>query len=109
MLKYMQELFMAKKVDGVIEAVHYQDGQIANVRAYERRDATFSDHILIDRKDLIERIKKGKKFLVGTRKELMASTFNLGKPVQVLTRNGKEIISTSAEADHDELENVWVF
>lgn len=100
---------MAKKVDGVIEAAHYQNGQIMNVRAYERRDATFSDHILIDRQDLIERIKKGKKFLVGTRKELMASTFELGKPVQVLTRNGKEIISTSAEADHDELENVRVF
>jgi len=100
---------MAKKVDGVIEAVHYQDGQIANVRAYERRDTTFSDHILIDRKDLIERIKKGKKFLVGTRKEFMASTFDLGKLVQVVTRNGKEILSTNAEADHDELESTPVF
>jgi hypothetical protein len=100
---------MAKKVDGVIEAVHYQDGLIANVRAYERRDATFSDHILIDRKDLIERIKKGKKFLVGTRKELMASTFDLGKLVQVVTRNGKEILSTSAEADQDGLESAPVF
>jgi len=100
---------MAKKVDGVIEAVHYQDGQIANVRAYERRDTTFSDHILIDRKDLIERIKKGKKFLVGTRKEFMASTFDLGKLVQVVTRNGKEILSTSAEADQDELESAPVF
>ena len=100
---------MAKKVDGVIEAAHYQNGQIVNVRAYERRDATFSDYILIDRQDLIERIKKGKKFLVGARKELMASTFELGKPVQVLTRNGKEIISTSSEADHDELESTPVF
>jgi hypothetical protein len=100
---------MAKKVDGVIEAVHYQNGQIVNVRAYERRDSTFSDHILIDRKDLIERIKKGKKFLVGTRKELMASTFDLGKAVQVVTRNGKEILSTSADADHDELESSPVF
>ena len=100
---------MAKKVDGVIEAVHYQDGQIANVRAYERRDATFSDYILIDRKDLIERIKKGKKFLVGTRKELMASTFDLGKAVQVVTRNGRELLSTSADADHDELESAPVF
>ena len=100
---------MAKKFDGVIEAVHYQDGQIANVRAYERRDATFSDHILIDRKDLIERIKKGKRFLVGTRKELMASTFDLGKAVQVVTRNGIEILSTSGDADHDELESAPVF
>ena len=100
---------MAKKIDGVIEAVHYQDGQIANVRAYERRDATFSDHILIDRKDLIDRIKKGKKFLVGTRTELMASTFDLGKLVQVVTRNGADFLSTSAEGDHDELESAPVF
>ena len=29
---------MTKKVDGVIEAVRYKNGQIVIVRAYERRD-----------------------------------------------------------------------
>ncbi len=34
---------MAKKFDGVIEAVRYKNGQIAVVRAFERRGTTFSD------------------------------------------------------------------
>jgi uncharacterized protein YjhX (UPF0386 family) len=100
---------MAKKFDGVIEAVRYKNGQIVTVRAYERRGATFSDHVLIDRKDLLERVKSGKQFVTGSRKELMASTFEQGKPVKVVSRDGKEYISTRDGADHDELELVPVF
>ena len=100
---------MAKKIDGVITAVHYKNGQIASVRAYERRESTFSDHVLLDRKTLLEKLKNGKKFVVGERKELLASTFELGKPVQVVNRNGKEFISTREGADRDELELAPVF
>jgi uncharacterized protein YjhX (UPF0386 family) len=100
---------MAKKVDGVIEAVRYKNGQILTVRAYERRGATFSDHILLGRRELLERIKSGKRFVIGERKRLMASTFEQGKPVQVLNRDGKDIISTHAEASRDELERTPVF
>jgi uncharacterized protein YjhX (UPF0386 family) len=100
---------MAKKVDGVIEAVRYKNGQILTVRAYERRGATFSDRVLLDRKELLERIKKGRQFVIGQRKPLLASTFEKGKPVQVSDRDGKEIISTRNGADHDELEQAPVF
>lgn len=100
---------MAKKFDGIIEAVHYRNGQIVNVRAYERRGATFSDRVLIERRELLERIKSGKKFLTGTRKELLASTFELGKPVLVVNRDGKDLISTREGVDRDELEQVPVF
>lgn len=100
---------MAKKFDGIIEAVHYKNGQIVTVRAYERRGKSFSDRVLIERKDLLERIKSGKKFLTGTRKELWASTFEEGKPVQVVSRDGKDFISTRDGIDHDELEQVPVF
>jgi hypothetical protein len=100
---------MAKKVDGVITAARYKNGQIIAVRAYERRGATFSDHIFLDRKELLERIKSGKKFVVGERKELLASTFDLRKPVEVLHQNGKEIISTRNDAERDELEQAPVF
>ena len=101
---------MTKKIDGVIEAVHYKNGQILSVRAFERRGATFSDHVLVDRKELLERIKSGQKYVIGKRKELMASTFDVQeKPVQVLSRNGKEILWTRADADHDELEQAPVF
>lgn len=100
---------MAKKVDGVIEAVHYKNGQIQAVRVYERRGATFSDRILLTRKELLERIKKGRQFVIGQRKPFLASTFEEGKLVQVVSRDGKEIISTRKEADHDELEQAPVF
>ena len=101
---------MAKKFDGVIEAVHYKNGQIMAVRAFERRGATFSDRVLIDRKELVERLNDGQMYVVGKRKEFMASTFEVqAKPVQVLKRDGKEIISTRPDADHDELEQVPVF
>lgn len=100
---------MAKKFDGVIEAVHYKNGQIVTVRAYERRGSAFSDRVLIDRKDLLERIKDGKQFVVGVRKELWAGTFKEAKTVQLVTRDGKDFIATRAEAEHDELESVPVF
>ena len=100
---------MAKKFDGVIEAVRYKNGQIVMVRAFERRGSSFSDHLLIPRRDLLERLKKGKKFVTGSRKELLASTFEADKAVQVVSRDGKEFISTRAAADRDELEQVPVF
>ena len=100
---------MAKKFDGVIEAVHYKNGQIINVRAYERRGSAFSDSMLIDRKELLERIKSGKQFVVGVRKEFWAGSFDEAKAVQLVTRNGKDFIATRAEAEHDELESAPVF
>jgi hypothetical protein len=101
---------MAKKFDGVVEAVRYKNGQIEVVRAFERRGAAFTDRIMLSRKEFLERLKKGKTYFVGRRKELLAGTFEVGdQPVQILDRNGKEIIATRAEADHDELEQAPVF
>lgn len=100
---------MAKKFDGIVEAVRYKDGQIVVVRAFERRGAAFSDRVLIERHELIGQLKKGKKFVTGRRKELLAGTFDLGKPVQIVSRDGKEIVATRENAEHDELEQVPVF
>lgn len=100
---------MAKKFDGVVEAVRYKDGQIEVVRAFERRGASFSDRVMLKRDELLERLKKGKKFVTGTRKELLASTFDTGKPVQVVRREGREFVATRDNAERDELEQVPVF
>lgn len=100
---------MAKKYDGVIEAVRYKNGQIVVVRAYERRGAAFSDRILIDRKEFLELVKKGKQFVTGSRTQFMAGTFEQGKPVKVVSRDGKDYIATRDGVDHDELEQVPVF
>ena len=100
---------MAKKIDGIIEAVRYKNGQIVTVWAYERRGAAFSDRMLLDRKDLLERIKSGKKFVTGIRREFWAGTFDEGKLVEVVARDGKELLATRAESDHDDLAPAPVF
>jgi hypothetical protein len=101
---------MAKKFDGVVEAVRYKNGQIEIVRAFERRGAAFTDRILLKRNQFLDRLKKGKKYYVGKRKEFLAGSFDVqDEPVQVVDRNGQEIISTRAEADRDELEQAPVF
>jgi len=86
---------MAKqKIDGVIEAVHYEpEGRIKWVRAFLRRGATYSDWLILDRQSLIEQLKAGKKFYAGKRIEYLASTFDLGDPVSLMTDNGGEVIT----------------
>ena len=97
------------KFDGVIEAVRYKGGKIVVVRAYERRGATFSDRVLLSRKMLIERIQQGKRFVTGQRKEFMASTFEIGKSVNLLGTDGARIITTHDQSECDELEDVPAF
>jgi hypothetical protein len=97
------------KFDVVIEAVRYNNGKIEVVRAYERRGATFSDRILLDRKTLLERLKDGKRFVTGQRKEYLGSTFDVGKSVKLVGQDGKQVVTTLPNADHDELEGVPAF
>ena len=101
---------MAKKFDGVIEAVRYKDGQIEVVRVFERRGSAFTDRLMLNRHEFLNRLKKGKKYLVGQRREFLAGTFEVqDKPVQIVDRNGTEVIATRSEAEHDELEQAPVF
>jgi hypothetical protein len=98
-----------KKIDGVIESVRYRNGQIAAVRAYERRGFTYSDRLVLDRKTLLERLQKGMHFVAGSREELKASTFSLTKPILLVKAAEHEIIATNLNASRDELENVPFF
>jgi len=102
---------MAQKIDGVIEAVRYTpDDQIEMVRAYVRQGAAFSDLVLLDRNTLLEKIKKGKIFYTGQRKEYWAGTFDLNKTVCSMSSDGKEYLTTRAEpAKRDELEGTPFF
>ena len=102
---------MAKKFDGVIEAVRYNpNGRIALVRGYELRGVTYSDRILLDRDTLLERLKNGKKFTIGQRKEYLASTFDYGKAVKLVGHNGDEFLTTRDDvSQHDELEGTPAF
>jgi hypothetical protein len=101
---------MAKKtkLDGVIVAARYlPDGQVDWVRAYLRRGPTYSDHVLLTRQEVIGQIKTGKNFVVGSRVEFQASTFNIKLLVRVKEENGQEILVTGRSlTGHDYLEGV---
>ena len=97
------------KFDGVIEAVRYKGGKIEVVRAYERRGPSFSDHVLLDRKTLIERMEQGRRFVTGQRKELLGSTFDIGKAVGLEGQDGKQVVTTRPQTEQDLLEGVPAF
>lgn len=96
-----------KKLDGVIEAVRYTSGgKIATVRAYERHGVVWSDHILLDRKALSDRLKQGKLFVVGKRKTYLGSVFTTGKAVRQIDGN---IVTEGQAGGRDLLAGVLVF
>lgn len=97
------------KLDGVIEAVRYKGGKIELVRLYERRGPTYSDHVLLDRAKLLERLRQGKRLFTGRRTPLLASTFELDNPVVLSGSNGDAVITTPGGEGQDKLEDVPLF
>jgi len=82
------------QVDGVIETVRYdENGRLSLIRVYERHGPTYSDLILLSRDQLIEKLRNKKKFYVGKRIHLLASTFELASPVFLSHRAGMEFIT----------------
>jgi len=96
-----------KKLDGVIEAVHYTaGGKISVVRAYERHGVVWSDHVLLERKELSDRLKQGKRFVVGERKIYLGSVFKTGTEVRQIEGN---IVTEGPTSARDLLTGVPVF
>jgi hypothetical protein len=94
------------KFDIVITTVRYApDGKIEMVRAFERRGAVFSDHVLLSRDALLEKIKNGKKCVTGQRREFLAGTFDMDSTVQIVG----DAITTESNAEKDRLQNVPIF
>ncbi len=97
---------MPIRFDGVIEAVRYApNGNIEFVRAYQRRGSAFSDHVLLKRAELVERLKQGKKFVIGQRKPNLGGMFDTGASVVL----AGEFITTQPGTDHDFLDTTPVF
>ncbi len=96
-----------KKIDGVIEAVRYTPGGIISVvRAYQRRGAVWSDHLLLGRPELVEQLKSGKTFISGIRKEYLGGVFKPGPTVRYIDEH---IITEGQAALRDLLAGVPVF
>ncbi len=99
-----------KKVDGIIEAVHYgPEGDLRWARAYLRRGPTYTDRVMLDRQALIDQLKSGKALFTGKRIELQASTFEIDQPLRVIQTDGRDVlISGDISAIQDHLDRVPV-
>lgn len=94
------------KLDGVVEVAHYHDDGLAWVRAYERRGPTWSDHVLLDRETLVERLKSGKKFYIGSRIKNEASEFET--KARLVLVDGHIVTEGTRSAKQDELKDLPV-
>ena len=100
---------MAKpKYDGVVQAVRYDDsGQVLWVRAFLRRGPAWSDYILLERSELIEQLKSGKRIVIGQRVPFLGGTFETSSALELVEQDGQELILTGdTQADRDCLQGV---
>lgn len=99
-----------KKLDGVIEAAHFDpDGKLAWVRAYERRGPAWSDVVLLDRDALVQRLKIGKRFYVGSRRQFMGSAFDVTAQVHLVENYRSSVLVTGGgPSQKDRLEGIPV-
>ncbi len=97
-----------KKFDAVLEAVRLnEDGQVEIAKIFERRGIIFSDHFLVDRNELIKRIKDGQKIMTGKRQYKMGSVFDTDKEVRVVSTKGKDVLAVGNESsDRDSLQSI---
>lgn len=95
------------KYDGVIEAVRYApNGRIALARLYERRGSVWSDRILLDRRELTERLQQGKRLVTGHRMLYRGCTFETGSLIHL---NGENIVTIDRSAGRDNLTSIPIF
>jgi hypothetical protein len=102
---------MAKKIDGVVEAARYSpEGKLLMVRMYERRGPVFSDHLLVGRDDLVQRLRSGRRITTGRRQVYRGGTFEHGQPLLLVGQKGKEYITTQGSPTvRDDLQGTPLF
>jgi hypothetical protein len=109
MLKYSRkETSMAhKKLDAIIETVRYTPGgKISVVRAYQRHGAAWSDHVLLDREQLVGKLKNGKNIVTGVRKAYLGGVFKTGTTVRCIDGH---VVTEGQSAIRDLLAGVPLF
>ena len=95
------------KIDGIVETVRYSpDGLINMVRSYQRHGAVWSDHILLNRLELIQQLSEGKHYVTGVRKEYLGSVFETKLPINYINNR---IITEGQVGLHDVLAGVPIF
>jgi hypothetical protein len=98
----------SKKIDSIIEAVHYTpEGKVALVRIYERLGPAFSDRKLLSREQLVEQLRARKNFVAGSRVLMMGTSFDTGSVIRLVkTAAGEFIQSDNGSGERDDLKGV---
>ena len=99
------------KVDSVVETVRYNDeGDIQEVKLYDRIGVVFSDWKLASREDLLRRLHDRQKISAGKRYLGLGNSVETSHLLRLERVNGKElIVSDHAHEDHDFLAGVPLF
>ncbi len=73
-----------KKVDVVLTSARYQDGgvRLAQARGFERRGDVWSDTLLFDRETLVQRVRDGRRVVVGRERDLPGD-FEIGQRLRL--------------------------
>ncbi|MBN1267014.1 MAG: hypothetical protein JXA25_16095 [Anaerolineales bacterium] len=80
-----------KKVDVILVAVKLsENGQMDFARGYLRRGPVWSDLVLLQREQLIERLQTGEKVYTGAETD-MVGDFEIHEQLQIETVNGKDL------------------
>jgi len=100
-----------KKFDGVVDAVRLgPDGRLARARVFQSLGATYSDHVILTREQLVDQLKQGKHYGFGRRKETWGFTFEPSVELHLVKENGQEYIrSASGGGTGDDLKGLPLF
>jgi hypothetical protein len=104
------EKYMIKKkpYDGVIVAAHYTPkGEIDWVRAFERHGFVFSDRVQLNRENLVEQLRNGKRFKTGERVTYLGNDFRIKEDVRLVEMTGGNVIlAGDVSSKQDALGNI---
>jgi hypothetical protein len=100
-----------KPYDGVVVAVRYTpQGQIDWVRAFERHGFVFTDRMMMNRDELVERLKAGKVFKTGERLIYQGNDFEVKEDILWIKKSGDGtdndngvIVAGQGSSDRDSL------
>ena len=107
-----EELMIKKKpYDGVVVAVRYSSqGEIERVRVFERHGFVFTDRMMMNRTDLVERLQNGKRFKTGARLLYQGNDFEIKEDINLVKKNGSDVIIVGqTTSEHDTLGNLPIF
>ncbi|HET7012018.1 MAG TPA: hypothetical protein VFI11_14675 [Anaerolineales bacterium] len=82
----------AKKLDVVVVAARYApDGNLALAQVYERRGQVWTDLVLFDREDLVQRLRAGKRVAAGVPAQVPGD-FEVRESVRLSGVNGRAVV-----------------